>query len=103
MSAARVCGVCGGSLEGRRADTTTCGGKCRTAAWRQRRKLGLGDRAPAPSVTVTDPPVTVTARLPAGPRPESKQRKHRGRHTPGPVNVDAELARLHKKFGEDGP
>jgi hypothetical protein len=103
MTAARVCGVCGGSLEGRRAGAKACGGKCRTAAWRQRKKLGLGDRAPSPSVTVRRPPVTVTAPLPTGPRPALNQRKHRGRPTPGPVNVDAELARLHKKFGEDGP
>ena len=60
MTGARVCVVCGSSLEHRRSGTQTCDGKCRTAAWRRRKELRVGDGPPNPSVTVTHLPVTLT-------------------------------------------
>jgi len=90
MTGARVCEACGHSLDGTRAGKATCEGKCRTAAWRQRKKLREGDAPPSPPVTVTGPPVTVTEALAAGPCP-----------TDDALSAEIELARLREKFGED--
>ncbi len=96
MTGARLCEACGRSLDGTRAGKTTCGDKCRTAAWRKRTKLRQGDVPASPCVTVTGPPVTVTG-VTASPRPNANH----GECDRDTLYAEAEHARVREKFGEE--
>jgi hypothetical protein len=111
----RVCARngCEKSLEGRKATARYCTDRCKVAAHRARKahEAETGESQPKPpaarAVTPRDAPVTLKRRATRhDPDREATQAgalPHRADQEDWTQRAEAELPRLHKKFGKDGP